>query len=210
MTKNHIFAKDILEIIGFPRKFKESRTNLNVSEQFKNFSDSKENQVLLRLFQKSFQKVLNVSSFSRNQPITWETFGVFFAKVIDMTRLYILIIFYIKKRFPDLCEILLHISGKKGKEPIRYMVVMTKYVIHPKNFWTSQIFPESNVSAPARYFSLCRVYLLPIFSKNVFGQKCLYVFLCIGASICIGRETLFLPYAEFFNSLSEMEVGHIL
>ena len=40
--------------------------------------------------------MLNVSSFSRNKPIIWETFGVSFAKVIDMTRLYILIIFYIK------------------------------------------------------------------------------------------------------------------
>ena len=34
--------------------------------------------------------------------------------------------------------------------------------------------------------------------KNVFWQKRLYVFLCIGASNCIGRETLFLPYAGFF------------
>ena len=56
MTKNHIFAKDILEIIGFSRKFKESWTNLNVSKQFKNFSDSKKNQVLLRLFQKKLFK----------------------------------------------------------------------------------------------------------------------------------------------------------
>ena len=36
------------------------------------------------------------------------------------------------------------------------------------------------------------------------------VFFCIGASICIGRETLFLLYAGIFYSLSEMEVGHIL
>ena len=59
----------------------------------------------------------------------------------------------------------------------------------PKKFWTSQNFPESNASTPA----------------NVFGKKCLYVFFCISASICIGRETPFLPYA-----VSEMEFGHIL
>ena len=41
MTKYHICGKDFLEIIGFSRKFKESRKNLNVSKQFKNFSDSK-------------------------------------------------------------------------------------------------------------------------------------------------------------------------
>ena len=51
MTKNHICAKDFLEIIGFFfRNFKESRTKLNVSEQFKNCYDLKKNQVLLRLF----------------------------------------------------------------------------------------------------------------------------------------------------------------
>jgi hypothetical protein len=39
------------------------------------------------------------SSFARNKPIIWETFGALFAKVIDMTRLYILIIFDIKKNY---------------------------------------------------------------------------------------------------------------
>ena len=43
MTKYYICAKDFLEIIGFSRKFKESRTDLNVSKQFKNSSDSKKN-----------------------------------------------------------------------------------------------------------------------------------------------------------------------
>ena len=52
MTKNHICAKDFLEIIIFSRKFKESRTKRNVSKQLKIFSDSKKNQALLRLFQK--------------------------------------------------------------------------------------------------------------------------------------------------------------
>ena len=46
MTKNHICSKDFPEIIDTSRRFKESRTNLNVSEQFKNSSDSKKNQVL--------------------------------------------------------------------------------------------------------------------------------------------------------------------
>ena len=56
MTKHHIFAKDILEIIGFSRKFKESWTNLNVSKQFKNFSDSKKNQVLKTFTEKLFKR----------------------------------------------------------------------------------------------------------------------------------------------------------
>ena len=57
MTKKLICAKDCLEIVGFSRNFKESRTNLNVSKQFKKFSDSKKT----------------------------STFGVLFAKVMDMT-----------------------------------------------------------------------------------------------------------------------------
>ena len=52
----------------------------------------------------------------------------------------------------------------------------------------------------------CQFFFLNVF----FCKKCLHVFFCIGVSICIGRETLFLPYAGFFYSLSEMEVGHIL
>ena len=46
MTKNHICAKDFLKINGFTRKFKESRTNVNISKQLKKSSDSKKNQVL--------------------------------------------------------------------------------------------------------------------------------------------------------------------
>ena len=41
MTKNHICSMDFPKIIDTSRRFKESRTNLNVSEQFKNSSDSK-------------------------------------------------------------------------------------------------------------------------------------------------------------------------
>ena len=41
MTKNHICSNDFPEIIDTSWRFKESRTNLNVSEQFKNSSDSK-------------------------------------------------------------------------------------------------------------------------------------------------------------------------
>ena len=58
MTKNYIYAKDFLEIIGYTRKFKESMRNLNVSEQLKKFSDLNKNQVLLRLFLKNFSKSL--------------------------------------------------------------------------------------------------------------------------------------------------------
>ena len=53
-------------------------------------------------------------AFSRNNPIILEIFGVLFAKVFDMRRLYILIIFD-KKIFTDLCEIPLHISGKRQR-----------------------------------------------------------------------------------------------
>ena len=78
------------------------------------------------------------------------------------------------------------------------MVVRKKYVMHPKNFWTSQIFPESNASAPARYFSLCREYPLQFVSQCFWQKMLVCFFFCIGASICIGRETLFLLYVGFF------------
>mgnify|MGYP007123534740 CR=1 FL=1 len=106
------------------------------------------------------------------------TFGALFAKVIDMTRLYILIIFDIKKIPRSIWNSSTHFR-KKGKEPIRYVVVRQKYVIHPKNFWTSQNFPESNASALARYFSLCRGYPLPFFFGG--GQKmlvCFFLYRC--------------------------------
>ena len=70
MTKNHIYARDFLEITVFSKKLKESRTNLNVSKQFKNSSDSKKKSSIIKTFpEKTFQIVLNVSSFSRNKPI---------------------------------------------------------------------------------------------------------------------------------------------
>ena len=66
------------------------------------------NKALFRLFQKNILKSMNVSSFSRNKPIIWEIVGALFGKVFDMTRLYILLIFDIKK-IPDLFEIPSHI-----------------------------------------------------------------------------------------------------
>ena len=66
-----------------------------------------------------------------------------FAKVIIMTRLYILIIFEEKKKDSQIyLKFLPTFQEKKGKEPIRYVVVRQKYVIHPENFWTSQISKE--------------------------------------------------------------------
>ena len=56
MTKNHIFAKDFLEIIGFTREFKESRTNLNVSKPFKNSSDKKKSSIIKTFREKLFKK----------------------------------------------------------------------------------------------------------------------------------------------------------
>ncbi len=50
MTENHICSKKFPEIIDFSRKFKESRTNLNVSKQLKNFGVSKKQTVILKTF----------------------------------------------------------------------------------------------------------------------------------------------------------------
>ena len=59
----------------------------------------KENQVLLRLFQKKklSEKSWMFLAFPEKNPIIWETFGALFAEVIDMTKLYILIIFDMNK-----------------------------------------------------------------------------------------------------------------
>ena len=101
-----------------------------------------------------------------------------------MTRLYILIIFDIKKIPRSIWNSSTHFR-KKGKEPIRYVVVRQKYVIHPKNFWTSQNFPESNASALARYFSLCRGYALPFFflAKNA----CMFLSVSVLLSALVER-----------------------
>ena len=53
------------------------------------------------------------SSFLRNKPIIWETFGALFSKVIDMTRLYILTIFYIKNRLQIYLKFLHTIQEKR-------------------------------------------------------------------------------------------------
>ena len=144
-----------------------------------------------------------MSSFSRNKPKIFETCGVLFAKVIDMTRLYILI-FFISKNFPrSIWNSSAHLR-KKGKEPIRYMVVRKKYGIHPKNFWTSQNFPESNASAPAMYFSLCRGYPLP-FKKKCFWQKNACMFFCVLVllfalveRLCFSHiQDFFIPYLRW-------------
>ena len=126
MTKNHICSKDFPEIIDFSGSLK----NL---VQFKNSSDSKKIQVLLGLFQKNFLKSMIGSSFSKNKPKIWETFGALFAKVIDMTRLYILIIFNIKKDYRSIGNSSTHFR-KKGKEPIIYVVVMKKISYTPPKF----------------------------------------------------------------------------
>ena len=152
---------------------------------------------------------MNVSSFSRNKPVILETFVVLFAKVIDMTILYILIIFYIKKIIPRSIWNFSAQFRKKGKEPIRYMVVRKKYSIHPKisgqakTFWREMLAHLQGIS-PSAGGTPCQL------KKKCFWQKCLYVFLCIGDSICIGQRLCFSHIQDFFHSLSEMEVGHIL
>ena len=87
---------------------------------------------------------------------------------------------------------------EKGKEPIRYVVVRKKYGLHPKQFLTSQNFPESNASTPAV------VQGVPIFVLNIFGKKCLYVFFCIGAFFALVERLCFSCMRDFFYSLSEM------
>ena len=52
MTKNHICSKDFPEIIDFSRKFKESRTNLNFSDQIKKSSNSKIQSSIIKTFPK--------------------------------------------------------------------------------------------------------------------------------------------------------------
>ena len=63
-------------------KFKQSSTKIIFYQDFS---------------KKNFLKSMNVSSFYRNKPIIWQTFNALFSKGIDMTRLYILMIFDIKK-----------------------------------------------------------------------------------------------------------------
>ena len=104
-----------------------------------------------------------------------------FATFIHMTRLYILIIFDIEKIPRSIRNSSTHFRNK-GSEPIRYVVVRQKYVIHPQICWTSQNFPESNASARARYFSLCRGYPLHFFLFIFFfWQKmlvCFFLYRC--------------------------------
>ena len=50
MTKTHICSKDFPKIIDFSRKLKKSRTNLNVSKQLKNLSDSNKKISIIKTF----------------------------------------------------------------------------------------------------------------------------------------------------------------
>ena len=150
---------------------------------------------------------MNVSSFSRNKPIIWETFDVLFDKVIDMKKIIHFNNFWYKKDSQIYLKFLCTFQ-KKGIKPIIYVVVRKKYVIHPKNFWTSQIFSESNASTPARYFSLCRGYPLPFFF-NVFGKKGLYIFsvsvllFALVERLCFSRVwDFFIPYLRWKLAIS--------
>ena len=77
MTKYYICAMDFLDIMVFSRKVKETRTNLNVPQQFKNSSDSKKNQVLLRLMQNLFSKSLECFSLFQKQALNLRKFWGF-------------------------------------------------------------------------------------------------------------------------------------
>ena len=128
------------------------------------------------------------------------SFWCFEAIVIVMTRLYILIIFDIKKIPRSIWNSSTHFR-KKSKEPSRYLVVRQKYVIHPQNLWTSQNFLESNASAlvgisPSAGNTPCHFFFINFFlAKNAF----MFFFFCICASIRIGWKTRCLPYAGFFK-----------
>ena len=50
MTKNKSCSKYFPEIIDIFRKFKESRTNLNVSKQLKNASNAKRKSSIIKTF----------------------------------------------------------------------------------------------------------------------------------------------------------------
>ena len=127
--------------------------------------------------------------------------------LIWQTRSYILI-FFLYEKDSQICWTFLCTFQEKSKEPIRYVVVRKT----PKNFWTSHNFPESNASAPARYFSLCRGYPLPIiFFKCFFLPKMLACFSFVSVLLFALVERLcFSRMQDFFYSLYDMKVSHIL
>ena len=109
---------------------------------------------------------MNFSSFSRNKPIIWGSFGVLFAKVLiwhDYTfwfkkKLY-------KKRFPDLFEIPLNISGKKGKEPLSYVVVRKNMLYTPKFVGQAKTFRRAMLAHLCRGYPLTFLFLM-FLAKN--------------------------------------------
>ena len=69
MTKNHICAKDFLEIIVFFfGKFKEFRTNLIVSKQLKKSSDEEKSSFIKTFPEKLFKKSWMVLAFLETSP----------------------------------------------------------------------------------------------------------------------------------------------
>ena len=68
MTKNYICSKDFPEIIDFSRKLKESRTNINVSKQLKNSSDSKKIMYYKDFSRKLSEKSLMFLAFQETSP----------------------------------------------------------------------------------------------------------------------------------------------
>ena len=127
------------------------------------------------------------SSFARNKPIIWETFGALFAKVIDMTRLYILIFFDIKKRLQIYLRFLRRFQEKRqraynicGSEE-KNKLYTHKISGQTKTFRRAMLAHLQSIS-PSTGGTPAIFFLNLIFV----GKKYLYVFFCIGASVRIG------------------------
>ena len=119
---------DFLEIIGFSRKFKESRTNLNVYKSFKNSSDSKKtNQVILRLFQNFFlSKSPECFELFQKQANNLINFWCYrYGKVINFDD-------SVYKKDSQIYLKFHCTFQKKDKEPIRYVVVRKNMLYTPK------------------------------------------------------------------------------
>ena len=113
-----------------------------------------------------------------------------------MARLKFLIIMYIKKIPRSIWNSTAHFR-KKGKEPIRYVVVRKNMLYTPNISVQAKTFRRALLAhlqgiSPSAGGTPCQFLFYNVFAKNA------CIFFCIGASICIGQESLFLLYAGFF------------
>ena len=128
---------------------------------------------------------------------------------MDITRLYILIFFYIKKISRSIWNSPAHFR-KKGKEPIIYVVFRKNMLYTPIFFEQAKTFQRAMLAHLPGIFPSAGGP--PVIFFLFVCKKCLYVLFCINASICIGRETLFLPYLKWklVISYSYFSIGKII